>query len=153
SGEEFGRMVVYLEGKELPPGRPIEAKLAQEKRQFSAEVLVVPIESTVNFPNEDPIFHNVFSLSKARQFDLGYYPMNQSRSVKFTKPGVVQVYCHIHREMNAAVVVTPNSWYARPDKSGRFTLAEIPAGTYQLVVWHKAGGFFRRSVDVPAQGS
>ena len=153
AGEEFHRMVIYLEGKALPGGQPIEAELRQEKRQFSEEVMAVPVGSTVAFPNGDPIFHNVYSLSKAKQFDLGYYPLNQSKSVKFTRPGVVQVYCHIHREMNAAVVVVPSSWYGQPDNGGHFHLTGIPAGSYELVVWHKTVGFLRRSVNIPAEGA
>jgi hypothetical protein len=151
-GDELGRMVMYLEGEGLLPGPPGQAELRQEKRQFSEEILIVPVGSTVAFPNGDPIFHSVFSLSKAKQFDLGYYPINQSRSVKFDRPGVIQVYCHIHREMNAAVVVAPSRWYVRPGKDGRFTMSGVPAGTYQLVVWHKSAGFFHRSVEIPAQG-
>ena len=151
--DEFGRMVFYLEGEGLPAGQPIQVELRQQKRQFTDEVAVMPAGSTVAFPNGDPIFHNIFSLSKAKQFDLGYYPMNQSRSVKMDKPGVVQVYCHIHREMSAAVVVVPGRWYGRPGKDGHFALSGVPAGTYRLVVWHKSAGFFRRTVEIPAEGS
>jgi plastocyanin len=153
AGEELSRIVIYLEGEGLPGAEPIHAELGQKKRQFTEEVLVVPVGSTVAFPNGDPIFHNVFSLSKAKQFDLGYYPMNQSRSVKLDKPGVIQVYCHIHREMSAAVMVVQSPWYGRPEENGHFSLTGIPAGVYQLVVWHKSAGFFRRRVVIPAEGS
>jgi len=103
---EFDRMVVLLEGGKLPPGRPVSAVLNQKDSHFDPELIVVPEGSTVQFPNLDPIFHNVFSLSKARKFDLGYYPQGQSRSVTFRTPGIVQVYCHIHANMYAAIVVT-----------------------------------------------
>ncbi len=152
-GEEFNRMAVYLEGAGLRAGEPAQAELRQEKRQFTAEVLIVPAGSTVIFSNGDPIFHNVFSLSKAKQFDLGYYPMNESRSQRLDRPGIVQVYCHIHREMTAAVVVAPSAWYALPEKNGRFLLSAVPAGTHQVVVWHKSAGFFRQRVEVPAEGT
>lgn len=152
-GEEFDRVAIYLEGEGLPAGAPVAAELRQEKRQFTERIVIVPAGSTVAFPNGDPIFHNVFSLSKAKQFDLGYYARNESQSVKFNKPGIVQVYCHIHREMNAAVVVAPSAWYGRPDQHGGFSLSEVPAGAYQLVVWHKSAGFFRRRVVVPPEGN
>jgi len=152
-GEEFNRMAVYLEGAGLDAGKPITAELRQENRQFTAEVRIVPAGSTVIFSNGDPIFHNVFSLSKAKQFDLGYYPMNESRSQRLDRPGIVQVYCHIHREMTAAVVVAPSAWYGQPDNTGRFLLSGVPAGTRQLVVWHKSAGFFRQRVEVPAEGT
>ncbi len=152
-GDEISRVAIYLQDEGLPAASPINLELIQEKRQFSDEVVIVPAGSTVAFPNRDPIFHNVFSLSKARPFDLGYYPMNESRSVKFERPGVVQVYCHIHRDMNAAVVVVPSRWYGRPDPDGRFSMTGVPPGKHQLVVWHKSAGFFRRTVDVPAEGS
>jgi plastocyanin len=152
-GEEFSRMAFYLEEAGLGAGKPITVELRQENRQFSAEVLVVPAGSTVIFSNGDPIFHNVFSLSKAKQFDLGYYPMNESRSQRLDRPGIVQVYCHIHREMTAAVVVAPSAWYGRPETNGRFLLSGVPAGMHELVVWHKSAGFFRQRVEVPAEGT
>jgi hypothetical protein len=111
-------------------------------------MVVVPVGSTVSFPNSDPIFHNVFSLSRVRKFDLGFYPEGQTRLVKFDKPGVVQVYCHLHPDMNAAILVVPNAWYTRPDEKGAFAFSGIPIGTYQMVVWHKAAGFFRKEIQV-----
>ena len=152
-GEEFDRMAIYLEGEGLRAGEPMQAELRQQNRQFTERLLLVPAGSTVAFPNGDPIFHNVFSLSRAKQFDLGYYPRNESRSVKFDKPGIVQVYCHIHREMSAAVVVAPSAWYGRPDETGGFSLSGVPAGNHQLVVWHTSAGFFRRRVEVPLDGT
>lgn len=155
--DEFSRVVVYLDGAPgsggLQPETPVTAKLVQEDTHFTPEILIVPVGSTVSFPNEDPIFHNVFSLSRIKQFDLGYYPAGQTRTVKFDKPGVVQVYCHIHRDMNAAIVVTPNRWFTQPEKDGSFTLADVPAGTQEIVIWHKSVGYFRKRVEVPERGS
>ena len=151
--DEFSRLVVYLEG---PPGvtePPVTAKLAQRGTRFVPEILVIPVGSVVSFPNDDPVFHNVFSLSKAKQFDLGYYPSGETRTVKFDKVGVVQVYCHIHRDMNAAILVVPNRSYLQPGKDGVYTLPDIPAGTQYVVVWHKSAGFFRKKIEVPATGS
>ena len=86
---EFDRMAVILEGANASPQPPVTAVLNQQGSRFDPELIVVPVGSTVQFPNSDPIFHNVFSLSKARKFDLGYYPQGQSRTVKFDRAGVV----------------------------------------------------------------
>src|ERR1700722_14347847 len=150
---EYDRMVVILEGGKLPPRPPISVVLNQQGARFDPELVVVPTGSTVQFPNLDPIFHNVFSLSKAHKFDLGYYPQGQSRTVKFNEPGVVQVYCHIHANMYAAIVVTASPWYARPGADGSFSFSNVPAGRYRLSVWHKIAGYRKVDVTVPETGS
>ena len=94
-----------------------------------------------------------FLLSKLKQFDLGYYPAGQSRTVKFDKAGVVQVYCHLHPHMSAAILVVQSGWYTRPDKDGSFSFSGIPAGTYQIVAWHKSAGFFKRRIELPETAS
>jgi plastocyanin len=148
--KEWDRVIVYLEGDNPPLAEPSNRTINQSGGRFEPETVVVPSGSTVAFPNFDPIFHNVFSLSKVRQFDLGFYPSGQTRSVKFDKPGVVQVYCHLHPDMNAAILVVPNAWYVRPNESGVFSFSGIPPGSYQLVVWHKSAGFFRKRIQVSA---
>ncbi len=145
---EYGDMVVFLEGGPSDVEKPVHMELVQRNQRFEPQLLVVPAGSTVSFPNADPIFHNVFSLSGAKKFDLGYYPEGHTRTVKFDEPGVVQVYCHLHPNMYAAVVVTPNQWYTRPADDGTFALNSIPPGTYQLVAWHTRAGFFRRTIRV-----
>jgi len=114
--------------------------------------VIIPVGSSVSFPNADPIFHNVFSLSGAKKFDLGYYPAGQTRVVKFEQPGVVQVYCHLHPNMYGAIVVVPNRWYTKPGDDGRFWLHDVPEGTYSLVAWHVNAGFFRKEIHVPSTG-
>ena len=146
-------MVIYLEGPGLAAGRPVQATLEQKDQRFSPEVLAVPIGSTVSFPNLDPIFHNVFSLSKAKLFDLGYYPKGRTRSVTFDRAGVVQVYCHLHPNMSAAILVTPSAFYTRPGRDGSFTLSEALEGNHKVVVWHKSAGFFQRTIYVPEAGT
>jgi len=143
---EFGRVVIYVEG--AFPAAPKRATMEQRNRQFVPETLVLPIGSTVSFPNLDPIFHNVFSLSKPRNFDLGNYPQNQTRTVTFTKPGIVFVNCHLHPNMSAAIVITPNRWATKADSSGRFDLSDLPPGTYPITAWHRAAGFFHQTVHV-----
>ena len=122
-------------------------------RAFAQDLLFVPVGSTVKFPNSDPIFHNVFSLSRAHSFDLGFYPEGQSRTVRFDRAGVVQVYCHIHANMYAAIVVTPSPWFAKPGPDGSFSWQDVPMGHYRLVAWHKIVGAHYASVDVPQKGS
>ncbi len=149
---EFDRMVVFLEGGSLPPKTPVTATIEQLDSHFDPELIVVPTGSTVQFPNSDPIFHNVFSLSKAQSFDLGFYSQGQSRTVKFNRAGVVQVYCHIHTNMYAAIVVTSSPWFAKPSSDGSFEWSDVPAGHYRLTAWHKIAGFHQTEVDVPESG-
>ncbi len=150
--DELSRVVVWLEGGQLPAPEPVAAVLAQHYQRFDPEIVVVPVGSTVSFPNQDPIFHNVFSLSRTKSFDLGYYPQGKSRSVEFKQAGVVQVYCHLHPNMYGAIVVVPSRMYAQPGQDGGFAMAGIPPGTYELVAWHASAGFFRKRLRVPESG-
>jgi len=146
--DELSRVVIYLEGPGLKSAAPTQGILAQKSRHFEPEIVVVPVGSSVSFPNDDPIFHNVFSLSKVKQFDLGFYPAGETRTVKFDRPGVVQVYCHIHSDMSAAIVVLSTGSWTRPTPDGGYSLSGFPPGTYDLVVWHRSAGFFRRQITV-----
>ena len=151
--DEMSRTAVYLEGAQrMPSAPPVKLTLIQKNKRFDPELMIVPVGSTVSFPNGDPIFHNVFSLSKASQFDLGNYPEGDTRLVKLDQAGIVQVYCHLHTDMNAAIVVTPTRWFARPEADGTFDFSGLEAGEYTVVVWHKSAGFFRRKVQVPETG-
>jgi plastocyanin len=153
NGLDFERkhVAIYLEGPAQPKG--VTATLGQKNRQFTPDMLVVPEGSTVSFPNFDPIFHNVFSLSKPKSFDLGNYPKNQTRVVTFSNPGIVFVNCHLHPNMSAVIVITPNEWNTVPDAGGKFTLQNVPAGHYTVVAWHKSAGFFRQKLDLGAGGA
>lgn len=151
---ELSRVVIYLEGN--PVGAPDTVasseplNIQQIDRQFVPDLAVVPVGATVSFPNLDPIFHDVYSLSKSRSFDLGAYDKGQTRRVTFNKPGVVEIYCHLHPNMAATIVVTANRFYAQPDRNGQFRIPNVPPGHYTLVAWHKTAGFFRQSIDVRA---
>jgi plastocyanin len=145
---ERTHVVIYLEGDS--PSQGVTADLSQQDRRFTPDLIVVPAGSTVSFPNLDPIFHNVFSLSKTKSFDLGNYPKDHTRTVTFTKPGIVFVGCHLHANMSAVVVVTPNRWSTTADPDGHFTLPSVPPGTYTIVAWHKSAGFFRKKIEVTA---
>jgi len=149
---EFDRMVVILEGGSLPPKAPVRAVLDQRNLRFDTGLIVIPVGSTVEFPNSDSIFHNVFSLSKTQPFDLGYYPRGHSRSIKFNHAGIVQVYCHIHANMYAAIVVTDSPWFAKPARDGGFSWEGVPAGHYRLKAWHNVAGLHAIDVTVPETG-
>jgi plastocyanin len=151
--DELSRVIIYLEGPGLKSAAPLQETLTQKNRHFDPEIVAVPVGSSVSFPNEDPIFHNVFSLSKVKQFDLGYYPAGETRSIRFDKPGIVQVYCHIHPDMSAAIVVLPTAFWTRPGTGGRFAFTGIPPGGYDLVAWHRSTGFFRRHISVTEGGT
>ena len=154
---ERARVVVYLEGPvpsiEPANGSPIVTDVRQVDRRFVPDLVVVPVGSAVSFPNMDPIFHNIYSLSKAKTFDLGSYDKGETRRVLFPKPGVVEVYCHLHPNMAATVVVAPSRYFAQPDRNGQYRIPDVPPGHYTLVAWHKSAGYFRQSIDVTADQS
>lgn len=150
---EFDRTVVMLERGKLPAPAPVTAQIEQRNSRFEPDLIVIPVGSTVQFPNFDPIFHNVFSLSSTQPFDLGYYAKSQSRTVKFNRPGVVQIYCHIHSQMYAGIVVTDSPFSAKPAADGSFSFANVPAGHYRLLAWHKVAGMYQVDVDVPESGT
>jgi len=151
--QERSRVVVYLEqpagGATSGTETPIP-QIAQENREFFPDTMVVAVGSKVSFPNKDPIFHNVFSLSKTKSFDLGSYSKGQTRTVTFNQPGVVYVNCHLHPNMTASILVTPNQWNARAGPDGHFEITGVVPGTYTIVAWHRAAGFFRQEVEVVA---
>ena len=120
---------------------------------FEPRVLAVPKGATVAFPNHDKVFHNVFSLSEASRFDLGLYRNGASRTASFETPGVVRVYCNIHPQMAAYVVVLDGSLYAQSGKDGVAAIAGVPAGRRALRVWEERGGEWNGTVSVPPGGT
>lgn len=143
--------VVYLAGKIGPAPSPASgAAMAQSDTTFAPPLLVVPLETTVEFPNEDPFFHNVFSYSAAARFDLGRYPQGSSKEVTFAEPGLVKVYCEVHESMRAAIVVVENAYWASPAEDGSFRIEGVPEGTYTAVAWHADHGKVERQVTVRA---
>jgi plastocyanin len=149
--------VVYLES--LPSGvddsiqrAPAKPQLAQKGQRFVPRVLPIAAGTTVDFPNMDPIFHNVFSLSPVKRFDLGRYPRGHSKRVTFATPGLVNVFCDIHSSMAAYVLVLPHHAFTQPDSDGDFALPDVPPGRYVVHVWHPDAPATTRSVDVPATG-
>lgn len=128
------------------------AQLAQSQEAFVPRVVVVPRGRMVDFPNRDPIYHNVFSLSPAKRFDLGKYRQGQSRAVRFDRTGVVKVYCDLHAEMEAFVLVVPNHAFVQAGAEGAFELPDLPPGAYELRVWHPDLHEITRTVHIPDHG-
>ncbi|MCP3914103.1 MAG: hypothetical protein GY711_00930 [bacterium] len=124
------------------------AILSRKGRQLEPRVLPVVAGTTVQFPNDDTIFHNVFSLSKVAPFDLGSYQPGQSRSVVMSRPGLVKVYCNIHPDMMASVVVLRDPWYSLTNAAGEFVLPNVPDGRYALRSWNDRGAQSRIEVEV-----
>ena len=133
------KAVVYLESESIkavsfaPPA--VHPILDQRDLMFHPQVLPVLIGTTVDFPNRDNLFHNVFSYSQPKEFDLGRYPTGTQKSVRFDKPGIVRVYCDIHSHMNATILVLENPYFVVPDDQGLFSIKNIPGGTYTVKFW------------------
>lgn len=145
--------VVMLEDVPGPSPAPMHATIHQHNNSFMPPVLVVTKGSTVDFPNDDKIFHNVFSLSRAARFDLGLYKSGTTRSVKMSRAGVVDVHCNIHPEMTAKIKVMDTSYYAVAAPDGTFQINDVPPGTYPIVVWQAFGDEYRGEVTVTAGGT
>jgi len=145
--------VLYVEHVRPDAATDSVPSLAQRDQSFAPRVVVVETGGQVAFPNLDPLYHNVFSVSPIRRFDLGKYPRGQSRRVTFPRPGVVNVYCDIHADMSAFVVVLDGAAWTRPDADGRFALGELPPGTHVLHWWHPAFPGDSARVVVPESGA
>ena len=117
-----------------------KSELRQEDETFVPHVLAITRGSTVEFPNADPFFHNVFSLSSTAPFNLGRYPRGETRGQRFNKPGLVKVFCDIHSHMSASILVLDHPYFTIPSVDGAFELPNVPAGRYTLVGWHERVG-------------
>jgi plastocyanin len=148
----YERIAIWLESKTPAPASPVKVVMRQRNRRIEPDTLLVPVGSTVDFPNLDPIFHNIFSLSRTQSFDLGYYAEGHSRSVTFSRPGIVQVYCHVHPNMYGVIVVTASRWFGKPAPDGAFSLPDVPPGEYRMCVWQKSVGVIHRKIAVPEAG-
>ena len=137
---ERRHVVVYLRDAQPQDTPPMRVAIRQRNESFTPRVVAVTVGSEVEFPNDDPIYHNVFSLSRARNFNLGRYPRGDTRRVRFDKPGVVKVFCEIHSHMSATVMVFDHPWFAVPGEDGRFELPGMPAGDWQITAWHERLG-------------
>lgn len=116
-------------------------------------IVAVPIGSTVQFPNDDPISHNLFSLSSNNGFDLGLYRRGAGKAHKFDTPGVVNVYCNVHPSMSAVIHVMATPYYTFADAAGNYAVGDVPPGKYRLVAWNEQGGQTNSSIEVSAAGA
>jgi plastocyanin len=139
-GSERRNVVVYLRNARPQQVTPMKVAVHQRNESFTPRVVAVTVGSEVEFPNDDPIYHNVFSLSRAKAFNLGRYPRGNTRSVRFDRTGVVKVFCEIHSHMSATVMVFDHPWFAVPDDDGRFELPSMPAGDREITAWHERLG-------------
>ncbi|HYH10660.1 MAG TPA: hypothetical protein VEK11_26685 [Thermoanaerobaculia bacterium] len=126
--------------------------MTTRSKTFLPHVLAVPAGSTVSFPNEDPISHNLFSLTPGHTFDLGLYRKGAGKTHKFDAPGVVNVYCNIHPNMSAVVHVMATPYYGFADASGAYSL-DVPPGKYRLTAWNEQGGSVSSDIEVQANGT
>lgn len=137
---ERRHVVVYLKDAPKTAVQPMHAEIRQRNENFVPRVVAVTVGSVVEFPNDDPIYHNVFSLSRTKTFDLGRFPKGKSRGERFDKAGIVKVFCQIHSHMAATVMVFDHPWFTIPDEGGSFDLSGIPPGMHQITAWHERLG-------------
>ena len=137
---ELRHVVIYVKDAPKTAVAPMRAEIRQRNENFVPRVVAVTVGSTVDFPNDDPIYHNVFSLSRTKTFDLGRFPKGKSRGETFDKPGVVKVFCQIHSHMSATVLVFDHPWFAIPDEQGNFDLSGVPPGMHEITAWHERLG-------------
>jgi plastocyanin len=152
---DLRRAVVYLEtapAAALESREPVRARMDQRNETFLPHVLAIDQGTLVDFPNNDSTYHNVFSLSKTRKFDLGRYARGKSKSVRFDRPGVVRIFCDIHSHMSAFVLVFSHPYYAKAEVDGRYRIDNVPPGTYTVSAWHEGETRETKTVTIPPQG-
>lgn len=146
--------IAYLVG--TIPGAPADEgtspTMMQRDTTFVPSVVAVRVGGTVAFPNGDPFFHNVFSYSSAKRFDLGRYPQGESKSVTFPEAGIVEVFCEVHEFMRGAILVAENPYYAVVGADGSFRIPGVPPGRYTIAFWHPDHRPLEQEVEV-AEGS
>ena len=147
--------LVWLEpaAGRVAPKPPGKFQMTTRGKTLIPHVLAIPAGSTVEFPNDDPISHNLFSLSPASTFDLGLYRRGAGKSEKFTTAGIINVYCNVHPNMSAVIHVMPTPYYAFADANGNYAIHDVPPGKYKLVAWNEQGGQTAAMIDVGPAGA
>ena len=137
--KNYSGVVIWLESGNASraPTNVAHAKMIQKDKTFIPHVLAITVGTTVDFPNLDPIFHNAFSNYDGQLFDVNLYPPGSSRSVRFTRPGIVRVFCNIHASMSAVIAVLDTPYFDVTGASGEFKIADVPAGQYKLRIFHE----------------
>jgi plastocyanin len=150
TASDLADAVVWVEGPQVA-SRPSRATITMKDKAFAPRVAVVTVGGSVEFPNQDPVFHNVFSVSGENRFDLELYKKPKSGAWVFRHPGLVRVYCNIHPQMSAYVLVRDNPFWARPSESGAFEIPDVPPGAWVLKAWHERAGEARQAVTVAGE--
>ena len=151
---DLSNFVIFVEDIEGPFPAPEQPVVMEQKElRFVPHVLVILAGTTVEFPNNDPLAHNVFSISEAKRFNLGLYSRGTIRRLKFEKPGVVELLCNVHMEMSGFIVVVNNPYFAQTGPDGTFRIKGVPAGRHRLRCWHERFPAQERTVPVPESGS
>lgn len=136
---DYSGVIVSL----TPIGKPAEhlsdahITMRQKNKTFTPHILAIAAGTFVDFPNDDPIFHNAFSSYNGQIFDLGLYAPGSTKSVRFSREGIVRVFCNIHSAMSAVIVVLPTPYFATTARDGTFQIPNVPSGDYQLTVFHE----------------
>ena len=149
AGKPVQNAVIWLDAPAAPPY--VQAKpavLNQKNLDFDPRVLVVRLGTTVNFPNNDKVFHTVFSFRDSKKFDLGMYPVGMSKPVVFDKPGLSRIFCDIHPHMAAYIMVVDTPYFSLSDEHGSFSISGVPPGTYTYHAWRPGGQTLVGSVTV-----
>ena len=149
------RSVVYLDPAPQPAfdvRDELRARIDQKNETFVPHVLAIAAGTTVDFPNNDLTYHNVFSLSRAKSFDLGRYAAGKSKSVRFDRAGIVRVFCEIHSHMSAFILVFAHRYFAVTDADGGYRIANVPPGSYSVFVWNESQPLESRRVTIPESG-
>ncbi|HET9031339.1 MAG TPA: hypothetical protein VFN25_00385 [Dokdonella sp.] len=150
SADEMSQAVVYfVPDSSAGNSKPGHYRIYTHNKEFEPASMVIPLGSTISFPNQDEILHNVFSVSPQSSFDLGIYGEGKSADYTFKKTGLVLINCNVHQSMQANVLVVNTSYIASPDTQGRFALDNLPAGGGKLAIWHPRGNVQEQSVSVP----
>jgi plastocyanin len=151
-GAEIRNVIVFL--RDVPGATSLPAarlEMVQQEEAFVPRVLAITRGSSVDFPNADPFFHNVFSLSRSATFDLGRFPRGERRTRTFTQPGLIKVYCHLHSHMSASIMVFDHPHFTVPSQEGgTFALNDVPAGEHRISAWHERIGESAKQIVVEA---
>ncbi len=160
--KDYSGVVLWLERSDraAPPPVPVpkHVQMEQKDRHFQPHVLAIPVGSTVEFPNRDPIYHNAFSTFSGQPFDTGLYKPGTSPREVFKSPGIVRVFCNIHPTMSAIIAVLPTPWYVLTGSTGKFTIPDVPPGEYQLRIFYERARpenlrfLEQQRIAVPAEG-
>ncbi len=158
--KEFVKVVVSVEDIELADDDLASARssrdmpvIDQKDMTFRPHVLPVLVGETVDFPNSDPLFHNVYSNYEVKRFDLGMYPKGQSKQIVFDKPGIVELRCKVHSEMQAFILIKKNPYFATVQRDGSFRIENVPIGAHTLEFWHPKAESIRQEVTVEAEST